>query len=122
MDKNQEEIINDWLNGLNNDLKDLNDNLIPEAPTYSHKEFLEGQKSVIESNIKNLNEIISCQDKPTESDVLSGVIGSYLEQKAKEHKVHKNKLIIGLIGGEIQVQRYDTAANPVWKTLEHIKL
>ena len=50
------------------------------------------------------------------------VIGSYLEQKSKEHNVDKNKLIIGLIGGEIQVQRYDTGANPVWKTLEHIKL
>jgi len=54
--------------------------------------------------------------------VLHSIIGSYLEEKSKEHDVDKNKLLIGLQFGDLHIQRFDTGAYQVWKNLEIIKI
>ena len=49
------------------------------------------------------------------------VIASFLEDKAKQHKVEPNKVMIGLNYGELRLERYDEGAYEKWKVLERIK-
>jgi hypothetical protein len=48
------------------------------------------------------------------------VMPSFLNELAEKHNVDVNKLVVGMQFGDIQVWRYDTGANEVWKTLEII--
>lgn len=58
--------------------------------------------------------------KPMAYDAL--LCGVFLEELATEHNVDVTKLMVGKIGKELYVWRYDTGAYDVFKTLEIIPL
>lgn len=52
---------------------------------------------------------------------IGGVIASFLSEKAKEHGIDENKLMIDSIYGELRLIRYDKGAYEQWKVIETIK-
>ena len=58
--------------------------------------------------------------KPMAYDAL--LCGVFLQELADKHGVDVTKLMVGKIGKELYVWRFDTAADDVFKTLEIIPL
>lgn len=52
---------------------------------------------------------------------IGDVIASFLSDKAKQHGIEQNKLLIDSNYGEIRLMRYDEGAYEKWKYLETIK-
>ena len=44
-----------------------------------------------------------------------------LKGMSVKHNIELDKLLVGMQGGEMVIQVYDTGAYPVWQTLEIIK-
>lgn len=48
--------------------------------------------------------------------------GVFLDELAAKHNVDVNKLIVGKMGKDLYIWRYDTGAYDVWKLLEIVSL
>lgn len=55
----------------------------------------------------------------TQNFLLCGV---FLDELAVRHKVDVNKLVVGKMGKDLHIWRYDTGAYDVWKVLEIVSL